>query len=58
VGDGTAGEVSVRVEAYVCLDTPIEGEGGGLTASGAAQRFRVIDWRVILSVNKSTRGLT
>jgi hypothetical protein len=46
LGDSSAGDSSVRVEAYVWRDTPNEDEEGGLTASGAAQMFRVIDWRV------------
>lgn len=46
MGDSTVGEVSVRVEAFIWRDTPSEGEDGGLTASGAAQMFRIIDWRV------------
>jgi type II secretory pathway component PulK len=46
LGDSTAGEVPVRVEAYVWRDTPTEGDEGGLSASGSAQLFRVIDWRV------------
>lgn len=46
LGDSDAGGTSVRVEAYVWRDTPSEGEEGGLTASGSAQMFRVIDWRI------------
>jgi len=46
VGDSSVGDVSVRVEAYIWRDTPSESEDGGLTASGAAQMFRIIDWRV------------
>jgi general secretion pathway protein K len=45
LGDAGAGDAPVRVEAYVWRDTPREGDDGSLTASGAAQMFRVIDWR-------------
>ena len=45
-GDSDAGGTSVRVEAYVWRDTPSEAEEGGLTASGSAQMFRIIDWRI------------
>ena len=37
-GDGQSGDAQVRIEAYVWRDTH---------GSGAAQIFRVIDWRVI-----------
>ena len=47
LGDSNAGGTTVRVEAYVWRDTPAEGDEGGLTASGSAQMFRVIDWRVL-----------
>ncbi len=46
LGDCSTGDGGVRVEAYVWRDTPSEADGGGLAASGAAQMFRVIDWRV------------
>lgn len=45
-GDSQSGDTRVRVEAYVWRDTPQEG-GGGLTASGAAQMFRIIEWRIL-----------
>ncbi len=46
IGDSSVGDVTVRIEGYIWRDTPSEGEDGGLTASGSAQMFRVIDWRV------------
>jgi len=45
-GDCSVADISVRIEAYLWRDTPAEDENGGLTASGSAQMFRVIDWRV------------
>ncbi len=37
-GDGQSGDTQVRVEAYVWRDTH---------GSGAAQMFRIIDWRIV-----------
>lgn len=45
-GEAKLGEVSAGVRAYVWRDTPQEDAVGQLNASGAAQMFRVIDWRL------------
>ncbi len=45
-GEAKIGEVSASVEAYVWRDTPQEDGVGQQNASGAAQMFRVIDWRL------------
>ena len=46
-GESKNGETSVGVEAYVWRDTPQEDAAGQSNASGAAQIFRVIDWRIL-----------
>lgn len=45
-GDSQSGDSQVRVEAYVWRDTPQQG-ARGVTTSGAAQMFRIIDWRIV-----------
>jgi len=45
-GEAKMGEVSASVQAYVWRDTPQEDAAGQQNASGAAQMFRVIDWRL------------
>jgi type II secretory pathway component PulK len=46
-GDSQTGDVSVRVEAYIWRDTAQEDAPGQQAGSGAAQMFRIIDWRVL-----------
>jgi general secretion pathway protein K len=46
-GDSSMGDVSVRVEVYVWRDTPQDDTVGRQAASGAAQMFRIIDWRLL-----------
>jgi len=46
-GESKIGDVSVGVQAFVWRDTPQEDEAGQGSASGAAQIFRVIDWRIL-----------
>jgi len=46
-GESKNGDTSVGVEAYVWRDTPQEDAAGQSNASGAAQIFRVIDWRIL-----------
>jgi hypothetical protein len=45
-GEAKLSDVTVGVEAYVWRDTPQEDAAGQQNASGAAQMFRVIDWRI------------
>ncbi len=46
-GESQNGDTSVSVEAYVWRDTPQEDAAGQSAASGAAQIFRVINWRIL-----------
>jgi len=46
-GDSQIADAMVRVEAVVWRDTPQEGAAGGLTASGASQVFRILEWRIV-----------
>jgi general secretion pathway protein K len=46
-GDSEVADTMVRIDAVVWRDTPQEGRDGGLSASGAAQFFRILEWRIV-----------